>query len=203
MRKFQPDRIPKPRVTLPEGFFRDLGNTKPLDIEIGCGVGLHPVHYCLKNPDRTLVAIDRSAMRMGKMMDRIAENGGVSNLVPIRENAIWFLTHEIPSNCVENYFFMYPNPYPKKKQANMRWPNMPFMEHVLSTLKGKGKITFATNMKFYAEETEEAMTSEWGMKLIKKEVYSSLEEIPFEPRTHFEKKYLQRGETCWNLVFEK
>lgn len=197
MRTFNKDRVPKPRIRLPKI------PKKPLDVEIGCGVGLHTVNYALHHTDRIMVGVDRSEVRMKKMLDRMAEHGNPTNLIPIRENAIWFLSHEIEDNRVENYFFLYPNPYPKKKQANMRWYQMPFMAHVLATLKKKGKIHFATNMKYYAEGAIEYMTKIWKMKLIKKEEYSSLDEIPFEPRTHFEKKYLARGETCWNLVFEK
>lgn len=202
MRTFNKDRIPKPRVKLAPS--KKVGRTfLHLDVEIGCGVGLHPVNYALQNPKRTLVAIDRSEVRMGKMLDRIQEAGNVPNLIPIRENAIWFVTHEIPEDSVENYFFLYPNPYPKKKQANMRWYRMPFMGHILTTLKKRGRIHLATNMKYYADEAIEYLTQTWGMKLIKNETFSSLEEIPFEPRTHFEKKYLARKETCFNLIFEK
>ena len=31
-----------------------------LDIEIGCGVGLHPIQYQAKNLERTLVAIEHT-----------------------------------------------------------------------------------------------------------------------------------------------
>lgn len=201
MRKFNPERVPKPRVTLSG---KKVCHTfLALDVEIGCGVGLHSVNYALQNPKRTLIAIDRSEVRMGKMLDRMAQTGEVSNLIPIRENAIWFVAHEIQPDSVENYFFLYPNPYPKKKQANKRWYRMPFMQHVLATLKKKGRIHMATNMKYYAEETEEFMTKEWGLKFVGKQIYSSIDECPFPARTHFEKKYLERGETCWNLIFEK
>jgi tRNA (guanine-N7-)-methyltransferase len=197
MRPFQPSKIPPPRVKLPEISARFL------DVEIGCGVGLHPVNYCKANPKKVLVAIDKSKVRFQKMTDRIQENGGVPNLIPIRENAVWFVSHEIAPKSVENYFFLYPNPYPKKGQANKRWYQMPFMHHVIGTLKDKGKIHMATNMKYYAEEAEEYFLTTWNMKLVKKQIYSSIQECPFEPRTHFEKKYLKRGETCWNLIFEK
>jgi tRNA (guanine-N7-)-methyltransferase len=203
MRKFQAMRIPKPRNCLSDSFKKVPGTFLNLDIEIGCGVGLHAVNYCLQNPGRTLIAIDRSELRMRKMQDRILEKGPIPNLIPIRENAVWFVTHEIPENSVDNYFFLYPNPSPKKKQANKRWHQMPFMEHVIATLKNKGTVTIATNMQFYAEEAEEFMTMEWGMKLIQKSIYASPDQMSFEPRTHFEKKYLERGETCWNLIFQK
>lgn len=197
IRSFAKNRVPQPRELLPKL------PLLPLDVEIGCGVGLHSVNYALKNPKRILVAIDRSEVRLGKMKDRMDQAGEIANLIPIRENAVWFVTHQILPNSVENYFFLYPNPYPKKKQANKRWYQMPFMHHVIDTLKKKGKIHLATNMKYYAIEAEEFFQKEWGLKLLKKQIYSSLEEIPFTPRTHFEKKYLERGETCWNLVFEK
>ena len=201
MRNFNLERVPKPRVTLSGKKVRPT--FLHLDVEIGCGVGLYSVNYALQNPKRTLVAIDRSEVRMAKMLERMTQAGEVLNLIPIRENAIWFVSHEIQPDSVENYFFLYPNPYPKKKQANKRWYRMPFMQHLLATLKKKGRIHLATNMKYYAEETEEFLIQVWGLQLVDKKIYSSIDECPFAPRTHFEKKYLERGETCWNLVFQK
>ena len=197
MRNFRIQSVPKPRVTLENHAFSHL------DVEIGCGVGLHPVNYALENLNRTLIAVDKSLIRYEKMIQRIANHQEIPNLIPIRENAVWFVTHEITKNSVENYFFLYPNPYPKKGQANKRWHQMPFMQHVIATLKAEGKIHLATNMKFYAEDAEDFFTNFWNLKLIKKETYRSLQEIPFPPRTHFEKKYLERGETCWNFIFQK
>ena len=197
MRKFQASKIPLPLAKLPPIC------TNHLDVEIGCGVGLHSVTYAKANPNRVLVAIDKSSVRFEKMMDRIRSVGGMDNLIPIRENAVWFVTHEISPSSVENYFFLYPNPYPKKRQANKRWYQMPFMEHVLETLKKKGRIHLATNIDDYASEAQAYLIHEWKMKLIEKQIYSSLHQCPFEPRTHFEKKYLERGNVCWNQVFEK
>lgn len=196
MRLFQANKIPKPRVTLP----RDI--PFPLDIEIGSGVGKHAIDYAFKNPGRFLVAIDKSLVRHQKMLDRLIEKKN-PNLIPVRENAVWFVTHEIQKNSVENYFFLYPNPYPKKRQGNKRWHRMPFMQHVVETLKVNGKIHVATNMKFFAEEAEEYLRNVWKLCLVDKKSYQGLEQIPFPPRTHFEKKYLERGQTCWNLVFQK
>lgn len=197
MRQFQKNRVPEPRVKLTT---RVRGR---LDIEIGCGVGLHAVDYCRKNPKRTLIAIDKSQVRYQKMMDRIKKQSDVTNLIPIRENAIWFIAHEVQNNSVGNYFFLYPNPYPKKGQSNKRWHQMPFMQHVIDTLKKNGKIHLATNMKYYAEEAEEFFKDVWKLQLIGKSEYQGLSNAPFSPRTHFEKKYLERGQTCWNLIFQK
>ena len=176
--------------------------TFPVDVEVGCGVGKHSIEFCSRNPDRTLIAIDKSRIRMGKLIEKVNSLGGLSNFFPIRENATWFITHQIPSESVENYFFLYPNPYPKKAQANKRWYRMPFMSHVIDTMKTGGLLHIATNMKYYSEESEEWMTSCWKLTLVEKKAYQEAN-APFSPRTHFEKKYLERGQTCWNLVFKK
>lgn len=66
-------------------------------------------------------------------------------------------------------------------------------------MKKGGALILATNETFYAEEAEEMLVEKWGLKLISK--------AKLEPgtvaRTHFEKKYLARGESCWNLEFRR
>ena len=75
---------------------------------------------------------------------------------------------------------------------------MPFMSEIIKKLKPEGKLTMATNMSFYHREALEFMIEQWGFKLIKSE------ESPFSfaPRTHFEKKYLNRLETCFNALYQ-
>ncbi len=64
MRDFTKDSIPKPKsetFSYPE---------MPLDIEVGCGVGLHPIQYSLANPDRFLVALEHTREKFEKFHRR-------------------------------------------------------------------------------------------------------------------------------------
>ncbi len=166
----------------------------PFDIEIGCGVGFHPIQYALQNPDRRLLALERSRSRFEKFLRRIAGNGSPPNLTPIRGDALQWIGHNIPKKSVRRYFFLYPNPFPLKR----RWHRMSFMEYLLETLEPSGTIHLATNVEDYYKEAKRDFSSLWGLHCIE----DSILKRGALPRTHFEKKYLERGDSCWNLIFQ-
>lgn len=175
----------------------------PLDVEIGCGVGLHPIRYAHSHPDRFLVAIEQTRTKYEKFAGRVANHEGLSNLLPVHADAIEWITHFVLEGSVDRYFFLYPNPNPKPKDENKRWYAMPFMEKVLSTLKPGGTLAIATNEAFYARDAEAFLTRIWGMTLVeRREIHQSRMPAGF-PRTHFEKKYLERGQICFDLLLRK
>lgn len=192
MRKFDTTKIPKPEttVTLPKGFSN-------LDIEIGCGVGFHPIDYAKNNPDRLLVAIEKTKEKFDKFLGRLKKHPQIQSLVPIHTNAIWWISHEVTPESVDRYFILYPNPYPKDPQK--RFFQMPFMSFLVETLKPGGTITLATNEKYYFDESLENAQKIFHLNVVE----SGTVNPESKPRTHFEKKYLERGEICYNLVLRK
>lgn len=192
MRKFDATKIPKPEkaTLLPK-------NYNNLDIEIGCGVGFHPIDYAKNNPDRLLVAIEKTQEKFDKFLGRLEKHPQIQNIVPIHTNAIWLIAHEVKPQSVDRYFILYPNPYPKDPQK--RFFQMPFMSFLVETLKPGGTITLATNEKYYFEESLENAEKVFALKVLE----SGALKTDSKPRTHFEKKYLERGETCYNLVLMK
>ncbi len=194
-RSFDPKILPKPKDF--QHLFAFSAN--PLDIEIGCGVGYHPLQYAAENPKRTLVAFERTKEKFEKFQGRLNHHKKFPNLIAIHGDAIAWICNGIKPKSVDQYFLLYPNPYPKEKQRNHRWFAMPFMSYLLETLKAKGTITLATNMEFYYEEAKELAQKDWDLKIL---VDDKIDQKT-KPRTHFEKKYLARGEACWNLVLQK
>jgi tRNA (guanine-N7-)-methyltransferase len=192
MRTFDKTHIPKPdfHVELPRNFSN-------LDIEIGCGVGFHPIDYAKRNPERLLVAIEKTKEKFDKFLGRLERHPQIKSVIPIHTNAVWWIAHHVEPKSVDRYFILYPNPYPKDPQK--RFFQMPFMSWVVETLKIGGTITLATNEKYYYEESLENGEKVFGLKVIENRTVDPTE----KPRTHFEKKYLERGETCYNLVFQK
>jgi tRNA G46 methylase TrmB len=73
------------------------------------------------------------------------------------------------------------------------------MDFLVQLLKPSGTLEFATNLTDYAQELRQALPQRLPLKLTVDKV------IPpnTKARTHFEKKYLNRGETCQSLVFTK
>lgn len=177
------------------------GVKRPIDLEIGCGVGMHAIQYAKANPSRTIIALDRSRMRLGKMKLALEQEKDIRNLVMICEDADKFVVHEIQDNSVAHLFFLYPNPYPKARQANKRWHQMPLMECFLQKLTKGGMIHLATNKKYYADEAADFFVREWKLTMHAQSQFQG--EMPFAPRTHFEKKYLERGDVLYDFIFIK
>jgi len=192
-RKFNRDLIPKPRIN-EEDLLNFLDSSAPLYVEIGCGVGLHPTDWSLNNPGFRLLAIERTQEKFKKFLDRYHENGSPKNLYPLHAHAVSVIAHYVKDESVEEYFILFPNPEIKNPQQ--RWIQMPFFSDILRTLKPSGKIHFATNEKFYAEEIEEYAKKAWGLKF---ESYN----FDGSPRTHFEKKYRERGDPIYSLTVTK
>ena len=194
MRAFQADSVPHPKL-LPSVIERI--RSQDLDVEIGAGSGFHAVRYCSQNPERTLLAIERTHTRFAGLSQRSENHPAINNLIPVQADAVSVFTHVVRDQTVQRCFLLYPNPYPKAKHANLRWHNMPFVSVLKSKLKRGGELVLATNIKPYADEAVLQLTTQWDLKLTS---YDKVGETS-TARTHFEKKYLERGESCWNLTF--
>jgi len=193
VRPFSLAKVPKPK-----DFCRfPLDFNLPLDVEIGCGVGFHPISYARENPQRQLVAFERTD-KFHSFERRVKNHPPMKNLFPVHGDAVFWISHLFGAEQVDRYFILYPNPYPKKKQENLRFPHMPFFSHLVLTLKKGGTVEFATNSLAYAKDIEERLP-QLGLRLMEKRQVARQESA----RTHFEKKYLLRGESCWNYVYYK
>ena len=74
---------------------------------------------------------------------------------------------------------------------------MPFFEYLLSRLKTGGQITLASNIPEYIQEAQQQLIDVWKLPFVKEKIAST------SARTHFEVKYLQRGELCQQLIITK
>jgi tRNA G46 methylase TrmB len=197
MRPFRSQNIPVPSIS-EEISARIL--KKSIDVEIGAGQGLHAIKYCTENPNRTLLAIERTHEKFAKLEGRANSHPHLINLVPVHGDAVAWFTHHLNICQVERVFLLYPNPYPKSKHANQRWHNSSFVSMLLTRLAANGELILATNLDWYATEAEEQFTRGWNLPLVQKKILNTKIHIA---RTHFERKYLERGESCFNLVFKK
>jgi tRNA (guanine-N7-)-methyltransferase len=193
LRSFEATRVPVP----PDFFRLPLDPEKPIDVEIGCGVGFHPLRYARRNPERQLVAFEKTREKFAKFLGRLQNHEPLPNLIPVHGDAIAWITHGFAPESVDRYFLLYPNPYPKESQRNLRFHAMPFFSYLRATLKRGGTITMATNEEFLMREARATMREAWGLTLVE------CRELDRDavPRTHFEKKYLERGDRCWNMVW--
>ena len=181
-----------------------LGTSDDLDLEIGCGVGLHPIRYASNNPTRQLIALEHTREKFERFENRLqshasltSERGG--NLLAIHGDAIRWACALFPANCISRCFLLYPNPEPKS--PSKRWLRSPFMHALREMLRNSGEIHLATDQEWYFNEALDFAQNFWAFKLISARRFQQSDQP--EARTHFEKKYLARGAVCFDAVFAK
>ncbi|HEY9031203.1 MAG TPA: SAM-dependent methyltransferase [Kangiella sp.] len=188
LRQFKPEKLFAPRgFTKPE-------IKRPQYLEIGAGRGKHALMFAQDNPDKYLIAIERTRNKFNDFADK-SQQLSLNNLLPIHADAIPWVVHALAPNSLAGVFILYPNPEPKN--PSQRWLNMPFFEFLLSRMQDNAKLILATNIQSYIEEAEQQAKDLWQLTPEVSEVDKQSE------RTHFEVKYLARGETCWQLELVK
>ncbi|WP_171065490.1 SAM-dependent methyltransferase [Acinetobacter bouvetii] len=187
IRQFQAQRMHAPRD------FQAIAN-QPVCVEIGAGKGKHALLFSGQNPEKQLIAVERTREKFLSMQKQHGLEGQ-QNLQPIHADALPWVVHALFPAQVEQFFILYPNPEPHNPAQ--RWLNMPFFEFLLSRLKTGGQITLASNIPDYIEEAHQQLIEVWKLPFVK-------EVIPADSaRTHFEIKYLERGELCQQLIITK
>ncbi|MEZ4872244.1 MAG: hypothetical protein R2827_08370 [Bdellovibrionales bacterium] len=139
--------------------------TENVDLELGAGTGMFAINYAANNPGRNLIAIERTASKYGKFRNQLQKTS-LDNLWAVHGDATHWVPKCIKNGSVEKCFILYPNPYPKKKQANLRWQNMPFLHVLKQKMTPDGELTFASNLEWLALEAKDMLTQFWGFSLI-------------------------------------
>lgn len=176
-----------------------LGNWAPLDVEIGCGVGWHPISYAQHNPQRHLIAIEHTREKFDRFKTRLKTNAFLPNLFPVHADATLWLDRNLEANSIDRVFILYPNPEPKA--PNKRWLRSPFMHRILELLRPEGELQLATNECDYFSEALTYAKGYWNLELVEMRELKKSDDL--RARTHFERKYLARGETCFDVVWRK
>lgn len=187
IRQFQAQRMHAPRD------FKSIPNT-PICVEIGAGKGKHALLFSGQHPEHQLYAIERTREKFLAMQKQHVIEGQ-TNLNPIHADALPWVVHALNPQQVEQFFILYPNPEPHNPAQ--RWLNMPFFEFLISRLKAEGTVTLASNIPEYIAEAEQQLINVWKLPFVKEVIPSN------SARTHFEVKYLERGELCQQLVITK
>lgn len=189
-RAFQPDKLTAPR----DFIMPKIKDSTPVVLEIGAGKGKHAVSFAIDNPDKRLIAIERTRNKFDAFQKQ-AINQNLTNLTPIHADAIAWIVHAIAPNSVASIYILYPNP--EQHNPNQQWLNMPFFEFLLSRLQESGEIIVVTNIESYVDNAQRQALDIWQLPTAR---YN----VPVDSqRTHFEIKYLARQQPCWQLVMSK
>ena len=137
----------KPLATHTIAAFEDLAVTGPTIIDGGCGRGRSTLKVAAMHPDRLVVGVDRSAVRL----DKAERRPQPPNAVFIRAELADFWRLLAASRfTVDHTLLLYPNPYPKREHLKRRWHGHPVFPWLLGAA-GDG-LTLRASWKTYLDE---------------------------------------------------
>ncbi|OHV07671.1 tRNA (guanine(46)-N(7))-methyltransferase TrmB [Kushneria phosphatilytica] len=165
--------------------------TGPLILDAGCGVGLSTRELARRQPDHSVIGIDRSAERLGRDLSR-SWGELPDNALLLRADLVDFWRLALAAGWQpEQHYLLYPNPWPKVSQLKRRWQGHPVLPTLLAL---GGTLELRSNWRIYVEEFAQAIELVCGLAPL---VEWWQPEIPMTP---FERKYKESGQSLWRLV---
>ena len=187
--------------TEPFDFPTIYGNTNPVILEIGFGMGKSLVEMALQNPDKNYLGIEVHTPGVGACLAYAVEKH-VKNLRIICHDATEILRDSIADNSLGGLQLFFPDPWHKAKHHKRRIVQPHFVETIYQKLQPNGFIHFATDWQNYAEQMLDVLKSAVGLH----NVSPTNDYIPrpdFRPLTKFEQRGHKLGHGVWDLYFIK
>lgn len=176
-----------------------FGNTNPIVIEIGFGMGDATAKLAKANPDINYIGIEVHRPGVGKLLSEI-NRLELKNLYIIEHDALEVLEDMVGDNSVNGFHIFFPDPWPKKRHHKRRLVQRPRTNLFAQKLAPGGYIYFVTDWYEYAEFALEELNQ---TDMIKNKYQGFAEPQPWRAQTKFERKGLSADRVITELYFEK
>jgi tRNA (guanine-N7-)-methyltransferase len=176
--------------------WRELfGNSRPVEIEIGCGKGAFLLAYAEKHPDTNLLGIEQQR-RWIRFVEARLSGRHLPNVRVLCADAALVIARFVPDQSVRAYHALFPDPWWKRRHEKRRWFRGEAIDHLVRTLEPKGRIYLATDVR----ERFEAMIEELSTRPFEITIEKDRGE---RPATNFETKYGTEGRPLYYATLEK
>lgn len=176
-----------------------FGNTNPIIIEIGFGMGDATVAIAEANPNINYLGIEVHTPGVGKVLSEIQKRE-LKNLYLIEHDAMEVLEKMIGDNSVNGFHIFFPDPWHKKRHHKRRLVQRPRTNLLTQKLASGGYLYFVTDIIEYAEFGLEELKLTEG--LVNK--YDGFAEPQtWRTQTKFERKGLAADRQITEILFEK
>ncbi len=178
-----------------------FGNTNPVILEIGFGMGKSLVEMAKANPDKNYLGIEVHTPGVGACIaDAVEQN--VRNLRVICHDATEILRDCIKPETLGGLQLFFPDPWHKAKHHKRRIVQPQFVENVVEKLVSGGFIHMATDWENYAEQMLEVLTQNTSITNTAED-NGFIPRPDFRPLTKFEARGHRLGHGVWDLYFVK
>lgn len=176
-----------------------FGNTNPIVIEIGFGMGDATIAMAQANPDINYLGIEVHRPGIGKVLSEI-KRLGLKNLYIIEHDALEVLEKMVGDNSVNGFHIFFPDPWPKKRHHKRRMIQRPRTNLLAQKLAPGGYLYFVTDWQEYAQFALDELTA---TDRLKNQYDGFAERQPWRFQTKFERKGISADRQIAELFFVK
>ena len=180
-------------------FIDVFGNTNPIIVENGFGLGDATAQLAQANPEINYLGIEVHRPGVGKLLSEIKKRD-LKNLYIIEYDALDVLEQMIGDNSVNGFHIFFPDPWPKKRHHKRRLVQRPKTDLFTQKLAPGGYIYFVTDIIEYAEFALEQLKETPGLK---NKYDGFAEPQKWRAQTKFERKGMAADRQITELFFEK
>jgi tRNA (guanine-N7-)-methyltransferase len=187
----------------PLDFARAFGNTNPVIIEIGFGMGITTAEIAQNNPGINYLGIEVHRPGIGRFLWE-ADKRNLRNVRVIEGDAVEALERTAPES-VRGFHLFFPDPWPKKRHHKRRLITRPFTDMLADRLEKGGFIYMATDWADYGlwalRELSATPSLENPWEAENRDGFAP--PLAWRPRTKFEQKGLAKNHEIRELYFVK
>ena len=176
-----------------------FGNTNPLKLEIGFGMGNFLIEMAAKEPDSNFIGIDFYHKGIRKIMTRI-KNLQLKNIRIVYGDIRNKLSILCQDGELETVYINFPDPWPKKRHIKRRLIKPEFINQLAQKLDLEGTAYLATDSESYAYEMLDYFNSETLFQNLDDNQGFIKERIDL-PKSKYEKNFINAGEKVFYLEY--
>lgn len=133
-----------------------FGRSAPIAIEYCSGNGDWIVEKAIAQRDRNWVAVEYQFERVRKIWSKM-HNFSLTNLFIVCGEALTFTRYYAPFRSFDAIYINFPDPWPKKKHANKRLLQEPFITELARSSIPGAALTIVTDHPIYTTQINEAI----------------------------------------------
>lgn len=191
---------PENRREMLDFFLEVFGNNNPLVVEIGSGNGHFLVDYAKWHPDYNFIGTEILMGRAKKFYSKIVKRS-LQNIAVFRGDARRFLWEYLYEESVQEFIFLFPDPWPKKRHHKHRILNAQFIRMIEIRLIQGGLVSIATDFCEYRDWILDEFRKMPSFTNLYKNGYSSYPDD--YPRTLFQDRFRNSGKGIYYMQFMK
>jgi tRNA (guanine-N7-)-methyltransferase len=173
-----------------------FGNSHPVVLEIGFGMGDATAQMAEQEPDVNVLAVDVHTPGVGQLLDHVGRRALV-NVRVMHDDAVEVVSSMLPAGSLAGVRIFFPDPWPKARHHKRRLVQPGFVWLLTSRLRPGGYLHCATDWEPYGEQMLQVVADQPGL-------YN--EHAGYAPRpqsrpvTRFEERGLARGHRVVDVI---